>query len=124
MRPTSEERINKMIALRKQGLTYKEIGEEMGISKQRVCHYLNKGDCRYNKPIKEHQCVFVGIRNWMNSNNISMSELVRRLKNTNHPVEFYLVRKYLTREYSMRMDTIDRLLEITGLTYEQAFKEI
>lgn len=91
-----DERKQAMIKMHESGMTYAEIGAFMGISKQRVYQLI--GDTRKgcHKPITKEQCVYAGIRKYMNENKISRMMLVRM---------------------------IDKILKATGLTYEYAFKK-
>lgn len=117
------DRFRAMKELRDKGYTHREIAILYDISEQRVVWWLGKGDERYFKPITEKQCVFVGIRDWLNQNKVSITEFVRRVYGVYHTERRKSLLKHLTKKFDMKKQMIDRVLEITGLTYEEAFKE-
>ena len=64
-------------------------------------------------------CIFPGLKAWMQRNDWNVSRLVDEadlLPNT--------VSNNLSGNTEMKMYTIRRILEITGLTFEQAFGEV
>lgn len=117
---TTDERKEWMLSLRECGLTYKEIGEVTGTSKQRVFQLIGKNDKARFKPITEEQCIYDGLRNWMNENRISRAELVRMMYGTLHSSCLDRLRGWL-KGTEMTMYSINKILAVTGLTYEQAF---
>ena len=110
-------------ALREKGLTYKEIAKELGISRQAVAQVLSKEQKSYFRPWTADRCPYVGLRNWLNENQIVMAELLRRLGFAPESALHYRYRDYLSGRTELRKHTIDKLLEITGLTYEEAFRQ-
>ena len=109
------------MALREQGLTYREIAEHLGISHQAVAATLSGCDPRKFHLISESQCAYPGLRNWMNDNKVTNAELVRRCGLTPCSNSFERMRGYLCRRAEPRKRTIDKILSVTGLTYEEAF---
>lgn len=114
------ERYEEMIALREQGLSYAEIGKRFHYSKQRVYQIIGGADIRYFKPITEKQCVYVGIRNWMNENKVNRTQLIRKIWGYTEP-ELHHRLNLTLRGCDCRKNMIDKLLSATGLTYEEAF---
>lgn len=110
------------MALREQGMTYREIAKELGISHQAVSQTLAKSKESQFKKLKPEKCVFVGLRNWMNENKVSIGELTRLCGILPQPNSRIRFSHYLKGENEMRMGTIEKILEITGLTYEEGFK--
>lgn len=107
--------------LREQGMTYKQIAEHLGISYQAVAASLaGYAPCRFHW-ITESQCIFPGLRNWMNENKTTLPELVRRCGYAPLPTTLSRMRDYLCGRSDMRKKTIDKILCATGLTYEDAF---
>lgn len=117
-----ENRKKQMQELRNKGFSYEEIGKIMGISHQRVHQIIGKGNKALFRPIKPTGCVFDGIRQWMNENQISISELVRIIYGNTCPENYNRIRSYLTARNDIRKTLIDKILSITNLTYEEAFK--
>ena len=110
------------VALRNQGMTYQQIADVLGISKQAVGNSLSRYDYRRFKYIQPEACVYEGLRVWMNEHHVNVSELVRRLGLQTAPANITRYRQILSGNYELRKATIDKILEITGLTYEQAFE--
>lgn len=108
-------------ALREQGLSYTEIARRLGISKQAVQQGLASRDVRYFQFVTEKGCIYPNIRKWMNDNRISVSEIARRMGLIPHSSTCERIRGYLTGANDPNKFTIDRILAITNLTYEQAF---
>lgn len=117
------ERNQQMIEMVREGFTYKQIGRVYGVSKQRVHQIVSQGDVRYFHPITKERCIFNGIRNWMNANKVDVASITRKIYGNTSPTCHQKLRSYLVGKNEMRMSTIEKLLEITGLTFEQAFKE-
>lgn len=113
--------ITNLIELREQGLTYQEIGEKVGLSKQRI-YQLIGGNKKTKASIKPRQCMYHNIRKWMNSNNVSMNALTRIIYGNCNPANVYRIRNRLNGTVEPTKTFIDRVLEITNLTYEEAFK--
>lgn len=110
-------------ALREKGLTYTEIAKELGISRQAVAQVLGKEQKAHFRPWTSDRCIYVGVRNWLNENRITMAELIRELGLVRNPALYDRYRRYLDGRTELRKHTIDKLLEITGLTYEEAFRQ-
>lgn len=105
-------------AMREKGLTYEEIGQILGISKQAVWESINvtRG---FNNGIHRNVILkikYIGLRNWMLDNLVCISELEKRCGRT----KLYAS---LIKEYEPSKKTIDAILRVTGLTYEECFKE-
>ena len=112
-------RIEAMRDLRTQGLTYEEIGREMGITRQRV-YQLIGGYTKHSVIIRPEQCVYPELRFWMLEKNISINGLARLAFGRIHAQErARLVAALKGANCSKGM--IDKILKATGLTYEVAF---
>lgn len=111
----------KMVELRKQGMTYQEIADIFGCSRSYVGSLLGKSEeCKF-RPLTSKDCIYVGIRNWMNENKVSKSEFCRMIYGYAYPGS---IKRYssIFRGHGCSKHTIDMLLTVTGLTYEEAFK--
>ena len=111
----------KMVELRKQGMTYQEIADIFGCSKSYVGSLLSKSkECQF-RPLTSKDCIFVGIRNWLNENKVSRSEFCRRVYGHAHPANH---QRYsaIFKGRDCTKKTIDIILSITGPTYEEAFR--
>lgn len=113
-----------MQALRAQGYSYAKIADVSGISRQMVHCLIGKTDIGKVRPITEKQCVYPSLRKWMNDNHISRMELARRVYGNTGGRNYQRVNDFITARSGIRTlhkPFLDKLLEITGLTYEQLF---
>ncbi len=114
------ERKKEMRALREQGLKHREIAERFGVSHQYVAMVCGTCDPRYYIHIGD-ECVYPNLRNWMNENKISRKELLRRIGVEPLANNYSRLNKYLRGEAQPRKPWIDKMLEVTGMTYEVMF---
>lgn len=112
------ERKEQMRKMRMEGKSYGEIAAIYGISRQRVQQVVGTG-CHFRE-VTEADCVYKGIRDWMNNKRISRTYLVRLLYDDTHPVLQHKISSIL-KGCNVNKNTIDRILAVTGLTYEEAF---
>lgn len=115
-------RKQQMIAMRKQGHTYEQIARAFNVSRQRVYQLIGVSNKSYFRPITEERCVYPGLRKWMNDNNISTVELTRRLYGSAAGSNQSYVSAWLKGSKTLYKQAIDRILTVTNLTYEEAFK--
>lgn len=99
-----------------EGLTYKEVGERLGVSKARAHVLVNKPSQGYFNKMAIDKVRYIGLREWMIKNKVTMSELERRCRAN---------RMYHNLVYNHKPNkkTIDAILSVTGLTYDECFKE-
>lgn len=112
-------RIEKIKELYNQGVSVSKIAETYGMSRQRVYQLV---DVRrsYLTTITEKQCIYTGLRNWMNTSRVSISSLVRMIYGDVQSYKRSVVSNAL-RGGNCSKKTIDRILKVSGLTYEEAF---
>ena len=119
-----QERIDRMVDLYTQGKSYREIGEIVGLSRQMVFNYIG-GDnaARYFQPLTPKMVVYTGLRGWMNTNKVNRAEFTRLLHNgVFYPANYNRCKRILSGEGIPTKSTIDKMLAITGLTYEELFR--
>ena len=110
--------------LRLQGLTYREIAQRCGVSKQAVQQVCAKSSITQFRRVTEKGCVYPVLREWMNRNYVSKAEMYRRLYGT--PCvgrNSVTISDRLAGRADWKKREIDRLLKITGMTYERLFME-
>jgi len=111
------------LALREQGMTYRQIADQFGISYQAVAHSLASYNPKRFQYITETGCVYPNLRKWMNDNKVGQSEFARRCQFSNSPGNKNRMRGYLIGLADPPKRTIDKILAVTGMTYEEAFGE-
>lgn len=101
-------------ALRSEGKTYKEIGEKLGVTRQRAKQLVQyaPGDGLHVGVLRK--IPYKGLREWMLANRVSVSELGRRCG--------WCVERAVKGD-GCHKGTIDAILQVTGLDYETCFKE-
>lgn len=114
------ERTLAIIKERESGMSCSEIGKKYGISKQRVQQISGTNRGNYFAPIKESQCIYPNLRNWMNDNKIARAEFLRRMGYQSCPRNITKLSGVMLGA-NMRKDYIDVMLKVTGLTYEELF---
>ena len=111
-------------SLREQGLTYREIAARCGVSYQAVAQVCAKSKTTQFRKISQKSCVYPVLREWMNSNYVSRAELYRRMHEGAPCIGRapYVLGERLAGKTLWRKDEIDRLLGVTGMTYEELFR--
>lgn len=115
-------RNNQMVEMREKGMSYRELSKLFGVSHQRVQQIVGKHDGRYFRTITKENCVYDAIRNWLNENRISLAEFTRRMYCNTEPNNYYNTIGRLSGKVELTKTYIDKILSITNLTYEDAFK--
>ena len=110
-------------AEREKGLTYQEIADKYGVSKQCIYMACGKGNPTYFQPFTQKRCVYPNLRNWINDNKICAAELIRRLGYEYTGRTASWIRTILAGKGNIKKTLIDKLIALTGMTYEELFKE-
>ena len=118
--PFAPSKRKQMQMLRDQGLRYKDIAEKFGCSKQYVAQVCGKHDPAHFLPIGD-ECIYPNLRKWMNENKVSRKEFLRRMGLTPHSTNYERFNSYITGNCHARKPYIDKMLEVTGFTYEELF---
>lgn len=115
---TSAERY---MAERQQGKTYRQIAQMYGVSPQAVAAACASYAPGHFKPYTETEVIYPKLRKWLNDNEVSRNEFVRRMGLTTYARHNSSVGDYFRgRKYPLK-ETIDVMLRVTGLTYEELF---
>lgn len=105
------------------GLSYAKIAAKHGVSRQRIAQVCGCYSKKHFRGITSDQCVYKNLRAWMNSNEISQAELLRRMGTLPYGSSISCLQSVLRGRTYPRKDTIDRLLSVTGLSYRELFEE-
>lgn len=105
--------------MRSEGLSYETIGRVFGISKQAAyqqhqSYKNNTGDYFRFEAIQK--IPYVGLRNWMVEHRVTITDLCDRCNVSKFSSSLY-------GKTNFSKSIIDKILEVTGLTYEECFKE-
>lgn len=108
-----------MFEMRLDGHTLQEIGDKFGVSKQYVAQILPpmKHGYRALKSEMLGKIIYPNIRNWLKKNACTL----KRFADETGTSYLTIIRALEDEKSGMRKTTIDKILEVTGLTYEEAF---
>lgn len=111
---------SQMLADRDAGMTYQQIVDKYGVSWSLVNKTIGKQNPKHFKAITEKSCVYPYLRRWMNENRVNAVRLVELMDLEPHGVTVQSLRNIM-HGGNPRKNWIDKLLKITGLTYEKLF---
>lgn len=100
--------------MRLEGHTLQEIADKYGVTKQALSQFLPHGLNKYENYAKG--CIYPAIARWMIKNKMSYLSLSKSTGVNN-----VTLRVALSGKSSPTKFTIDGILKVTGLTYEEAF---
>lgn len=109
---------------RQQGKTYREIAEKYGVSHQAVSQALGRGGSRNRfKPYAERDCVYDGLRDWLNENRITRVEFALTIMDGDSLGGAWHSRitSRLAGKTGFRQTEINKVLKASGKTYEELF---
>lgn len=110
----TEEEKQKIIEMRFNGYKVQEIAEKMHVSQATISNYTPKGI--YNR--SKSNCKYAGIKEWLRKNGMSQRAFAKRLYMSEGTL-----RAYLSGKINVKKSVIDKMLEITGMSYEECFRE-
>lgn len=116
-----KQRLTKMREMHESGMTYQAIADEFGVTQQRVHQIIGSRNVAHFNYVTKDRCIFEGLRNWMNENEVCVAELTRRVYHNGQPTNRERIRKKLMGNQAT-IEFVDRILNVTGLTYEEAFR--
>ena len=112
------QRQEEFLALRREGMTFQQIGETCGVTKQRVQYALTTQiKKRKTSPLLE-RIIYPQIVDYLVDCDLSVAELVRKAGLASRTVY-----QGLTGARQLRKGEIDAILKVIGGTYETVFKE-
>ena len=113
-------RKEQILRLRKQGLKHKEIEERLGVSEQYSSIVCSKVYPGHFVPIG-NDCPYPNLRKWMNENRITRKDFLQRMGLTVHQANYDRLNSYINGKGCPRKPYIDKMLAVTGMTYETLF---
>lgn len=109
-------------AEREKGKTYRQIADEYGVSKQVIAQACGKRQVSRFRFWNESRCIYPNVRKWLNENQVGSAELVRRMGWHCYSDNYARVGRWLSGKTNPSKENIDKLLSITGLSYEKFFE--
>lgn len=110
----------KMFEMRLRGCTLQEIGDEFGFTRERVRQILS-GAIRERKTNMD-EIIYVNIAKWLKQNEISLFKFSKMLDpKVNSSTR--LKNKLTKSKSELKISQIKKILEITGMSFEEAFEE-
>ena len=107
---------------RDKGLTYQQIADKYGVSKQNVAQACQGKQKKHFRFWNTSSCVYPNVRKWLNENQIRCSDLLHRLGLECLCNNYRRIENYLSGKNDPPKRTVDKFLSITGLSYEQFFE--
>lgn len=122
MTQSQKERNEQLRALRAQGMTYAQIADRIGISRQRVASICGRFGQGHYSGVFMRQWAYLNIVAWMTENRLTFSEFLRRI-GYDHPAPNIIQRwrDIMIAKHDPRKRDIDRMIAVTGLNYETLF---
>lgn len=108
---------------RESGKSVTEIAKIYGVSYQAVAQAVAKRGIGHFKHYTEENCIYPNFRKWLNDNKVTRSEFSRRIGIPPSATNNRRISQYFIGCTDPRKSTVDKMLEITGMTYEELFKE-
>lgn len=113
---TREEKIE-AFTMRVDGATYQEISNKFGVTKQCIEQMLRPRDRK--RPKISKQCIYSGLAQYIKDNNLTYSKL-EKIMGVNSVTT---VSKKIKGKTLFTIVEIERILEKTGMTFEECFKK-
>lgn len=115
-----------MFAMKVDGHSLEEIGKEYGITRERV-HQVLSSIISHRPAVKRgvDRIIYPNIAKWMRENDVTISDLVVKL---GYKFSYAAVAKLSSQlngsaKLGFRMDEIRKILDVTGMKFEEAFIE-
>ncbi len=112
-----------ILALRAQGMKYRQIAAHVGVSFQYAAIVCGQTDISKFRPYSKDDCVFPYLRQQLNTQRVSRNELIRRMGLNISGENNAKLGRILRGEQNPNKLWIDRMISATDLPYEQLFNE-
>lgn len=105
------------------GMSCREIAEKYGISVQAVYAACGSVQGVRFRRYEEKDCIWVGLRHWLNYHEVSKRSLLRQMGLEYSHCNLERLNQNLKGRNDLRMSFIRKMMSITGMTYEELFRE-
>ena len=110
--------------MRDSGMTLREIAKEKGVSYQRVGEICGGMYARYSRGARSPgKIIFKGLREWMTVNKVNRAKFCDLLGYESSTTTQSRINAKLYGRTEFKMKEIKKILEVTGMTFEEAFEE-
>jgi transcriptional regulator with XRE-family HTH domain len=111
-----ERKVDQYLADRAKGMSYRQIAEKYGVSYQAIhASCVGAGVAPFKK-ISARGCIYPNLRAWLNMDKIRSDRFFQDVGASS-------IRLILNGSMQPKKNVIDRMLKLTGMTYEEMFKE-
>lgn len=98
------------------GSTYQEISDKFGVTRQRIQQLIPGVSTKRKAAI--NSCVYKGISRWMQEKRYGYNDLAKMAS-----ISYQNLYMMMTGKTSLSKRSIDKILDATSLTYEEAFQK-
>lgn len=98
------------------GSTYQEISDKFGVTRQRIQQLIPGLSAKRKNSIDS--CVYKGISRWMQEKRYGYNDLAKMAS-----ISYQNLYMMMTGKTSPNKRSIDKILDATSLTYEEAFQK-
>lgn len=109
------------LAERNKGKTYQEIAEQYGVSYQTVAAAIGRRSPGHFRVYTKKNVIYPNLRNWLNDNKVCRNEMLRRMGLTQSGKSVDRLNCYFRGDAYPNKQNIDKMLAVTGMTYEELF---
>lgn len=104
--------------MRLRGFTMQECADRFGVTREYIRQLVPATQNRCHRKIWYEECIFPNIANWLYDNRYTYNRFGLACGTNGMSM-----RRYLIGEVSIPRERINRILDVTGMTYEEAFYE-
>ena len=101
-----------------EGYTFTEIADHFGVSKQFIQQYYTQDKRGYHRK-RKNKVAYPAFEEWMKKSHATYASMARKMHTQTQRVRLIMIGKTKT----ISIDTIKKLSEITGMTFEEMFRD-
>lgn len=122
LRRWSDDALDMIFRLAAEGYTQEEIGKVCGVSRQRIAQVMGGRGRTYNQV--RPRSIYRGLNEWMLQNDITCATLTSMMGYASNASQQNVVKRRIMGVTELRMRDINRLIELSGKTYEYLFSSV
>lgn len=105
------------------GMSVREVAAKIGCSYQNVYTAMNTANPAYVRMAKPSSCIYPNLRKWMYENGYTQKRFMIEACGRYGGNSYKYLQSKLRGDSQLKKSDIDRILALTGMTYEVCFKE-